>query len=294
MLGCELTCTSTYRFFESLSNEVISLYHLVVVTNRMLEIAIEAAVEAGRLLKINAGKVMRIERKLGQETNLVTETDKKAEELIIRKIKKRYPHHDFLAEESGSSEGDSEFRWIIDPLDGTTNFTHGMPMFCVSIGLEVKGEMTLGVVYDPNLDELFTAEKGKGAFLNKRRMSVSKTSKLIESLIVTGFPYDIRSHPEAIIRHFNNFLMEAQAVRRLGSAALDLCYVAAGRFDGYWENTLNPWDMAAGVLLLEEAGGLFTDFLGFPTTIYKKQVLATNRILHDQMIAVLKKGMGKD
>ncbi len=294
MLGCELTCTSTYRFFESLSNEVISLYHLVVVTNQMLEIAIEAAVEAGRLLKINAGKVMRIERKLGQETNLVTETDKKAEELIIRKIKKRYPHHDFLAEESGSSEGDSEFRWIIDPLDGTTNFTHGMPMFCVSIGLEVKGEMTLGVVYDPNLDELFTAEKGKGAFLNKRRMSVSKTSKLIESLIVTGFPYDIRSHPEAIIRHFNNFLMEAQAVRRLGSAALDLCYVAAGRFDGYWENTLNPWDMAAGVLLLEEAGGLFTDFLGFPTTIYKKQVLATNRILHDQMIAVLKKGMGKD
>ena len=293
MLGCEFTCTSTYRFFESLSNQLIFLYHLVVVTNQMLEIAIEAAVEAGRLLKINAGKVMHIDRKLGQETNLVTETDKKAEEIIIRKIKKRYPHHDFLAEESGGSEEKSEYKWIIDPLDGTTNFTHGLPIFCVSIGLEVKGEMTLGVVYDPNLDELFTVEKGKGAFLNKRRMIVSKTSKLIESLIVTGFPYDIRSRPETILTHFNNFLLEAQAVRRLGSAALDLCYVAAGRFDGFWESTLNPWDMAAGVLLLEEAGGLFTDFLGFPTTIYKKQVLATNRIIHDQMIAVLKKGMGK-
>ncbi|HWP82383.1 MAG TPA: inositol monophosphatase family protein [Bacteroidota bacterium] len=256
----------------------------------MIDLAIEAALEAGRFLKMNIGKVKQIERKYDQETNLVTELDRKSEEIIIRTIKKRYAQHDFLAEESGSHQKESEYRWIIDPLDGTTNFTHGLPIFCVSIGLEVRGELTLGVVYDPNLDELFTVEKGKGAFLNSRPIHVSTTAKLQQSLVVTGFPYDIKENPHNAIQHFSNFLVEAQAVRRLGSAALDLCYVACGRFDGYWEVFLNPWDMAAGVLLLQEAGGKWTDFRGFPTTIYNHNVLVSNGLIHEQMVEVLKRG----
>ena len=256
----------------------------------MLELAIEAAVDAGRFLKRSVGKFKQVDRKLGQETNLVTEIDRKAEEMIIGRIRQRYPQHDVLGEEFGAQDLQSEYKWVIDPLDGTTNFTHGLPIFCVSVGLERKGELVLGVVYDPNFDELFTAEKGKGAFLNNRRIRVSTTKKLGESLLVTGFPYDIKSRSDGIVKHFENFLKEGQAVRRLGSAALDLCYVAAGCFDGYWENSLNPWDMAAGVLLVQEAGGWVTDFRGFPTTIYQKPVLATNGVIHEQMIEVLGRG----
>jgi myo-inositol-1(or 4)-monophosphatase len=255
----------------------------------MLQIAIEAALEAGKYLKINVGKIRHIERKAGQETNLVTEIDKKAEETIIRRIKKHFLSHDFLCEESGAAEIKSEYRWIIDPLDGTVNYTHGLPIFCVSIGLEHKGNIVLGVVYDPSLDELFAAEKGKGARLNKKRIEVSKSAKLIESLVVTGFPYTVNKNPEPDITHFRNFVVEAQAVRRLGSAALDLSYVACGRFDGFWEGSLNPWDMAAGVLLVTEAGGKWTDYRGFPSNVYNKQMLATNGLIHEQMIGVLKK-----
>jgi len=155
--------------------------------------------------------------------------------------------------------------------------------------LEYKGEIILGVVYDPSLDELFTAEKGKGAWLNKKRIEVSKTTKLIESLIVTGFSYDVNERPEPAITHFRNFLAEAQAIRRLGSAALDLCYVASGRFDGFWEGVIRPWDMAAGVLIVIEAGGTWTDFRGFPSSVYKEEILATNGLVHEQMVGVLKK-----
>jgi myo-inositol-1(or 4)-monophosphatase len=243
----------------------------------MLQIAIEAALEAGKYLKKNIGKIRHIERKEGQETNLVTEIDKKAEETIIRKIKKHFPSHDFLGEESGSAEIKSEYRWIIDPLDGTVNYTHGLPIFCVSIGLEHKGDIVLGVVYDPSLDELFTAEKGKGARLNKKHIQVSKTSKLIESLVVTGFPYTANKNPEPDI------------TRRLGSAALDLSYVACGRFDGFWEGSLRPWDMAAGVLFVTEAGGKWTDYQGVPSNVYNQQMLATNGLIHEQMMVVLKK-----
>lgn len=255
----------------------------------MIQLATEAALEAGRFLKMSVGKIKHIERKQGQELNLVTEIDKKSEEMIIRKIKQRYPHHDFLAEESGSHEQRSDYKWVIDPLDGTTNFTHGFPMFCVSIALEVKGEVVLGVVYDPNADELYSAEKGKGATLNGKPIRVSTVSKLIESILVTGFPYTIKDDPDEILRHFGNFLVEAQAIRRLGSAALDLCYVAAGRLDGFWESSLNPWDMAAGVLIVEEAGGKFTDYRGFPSSIYKKQLLATNGLIHEHMVGILGK-----
>lgn len=257
----------------------------------MIQTAIEAALEAGRFLKMSVGKFKHVERKEGQETNLVTEIDRRSEEIIITKIKQRYPHHDFLAEESGSHAVQSEYRWIIDPLDGTLNFTHGFPIFCVSLALEVKGEIVLGVIYDPNMEELYSAEKGRGALLNNKPIRVSTTRTLIESMLVTGFPYTIRNNPDNAVQHFNNFLMEAQAIRRLGSAALDLCYVAAGRFDGFWEVALNPWDMAGGVLILEEAGGKYTDFRGFPTDIYHKQLLVSNGVIHNQMVAVLKKGM---
>ncbi len=257
----------------------------------LLNLAAETALEAGRFLRMSVGKIKSVERKHGQETNLVTEIDKNAEAMIIDRIKRRFPHHDFLGEESGSHAAKSDHKWIIDPLDGTTNFTHGLPIFCVSIGLEVAGELKLGAVYDPNQEELFAAERGNGAWLNNRRIRVSKTSRLIESLIVTGFPYNVRENPYNATEHFKNFLMAAQAVRRLGSAAMDLCYVAAGRFDGFWEVTLNPWDMAAGLVILEEAGGKFTDFRGFPSTIYKPNVLASNGLVHDQMVDVLKKGM---
>lgn len=257
----------------------------------MLQLAVDAALEAGKFLKMNIGKIRHIEHKQGEERNLVTEIDKKAEELIIDKIRKRYPNHNFLGEESGTHKAVSDYKWIIDPLDGTTNFTHGLPIFCTSIALEYKGEILLGAIYDPNPDELFTAEKSKGAYLNNRRIHVSQARRLMESLIVTGFPYDIKENPYNAVQHFSNFLMQCQAVRRLGSAALDLSYVACGRFDGFWEVTLNPWDMAAGVLIVQEAGGKFTNFKGFPSDIYTPNVLATNGFIHEQMVEVLRKGL---
>ncbi|MFH0990630.1 MAG: inositol monophosphatase family protein [bacterium] len=258
----------------------------------MLKVAIQAALEAGRFLKENVGRIKQIERKHGQETNLVTEIDRKAEEIIITMIKQSYPDHDFLGEESGSHQAPSEYRWVIDPLDGTTNYTHGFHIYCVSIGLEVRGEIVLGAIYDPTLNELFSAERGKGAFLNGKSIHVSGVSSLIDSMLVTGFPYIIKQNPDHAIEHFNNFLMEAQALRRLGSAAIDMCYVASGKFEGFWEVALNPWDMAAGMVIIEEAGGKITDFHGNPTTIYSKQILASNGIVHNQLMAVLKKGMG--
>jgi myo-inositol-1(or 4)-monophosphatase len=259
----------------------------------MIQLAIEAALEAGKFLKQSVGNIKQIETKLGQETNLVTEIDKKSEELIIGMIKKRYPEHDFLAEESGSHDKTSEFRWIIDPLDGTLNFTHGVPLYSVSIAVERRGEIIAGVIYEPNLGEMFAAEKGKGAFLNQKPIHVSKVNRLIESMVVTGFPYTIRDNPDNAVQHFVNILMQAQGIRRLGSAAVDLAYVACGRFDGFWEVSLNAWDMAAGVLILQEAGGRFTNFRGEPSNIYKKQVLASNGHIHDALVEVLGRGLEK-
>lgn len=258
----------------------------------MLNVAIEAAKEAGKYLKYNVGRVRTIEMKKGEERNLVSEIDKGSEEKIIKIIKRHYPNHAILAEESGALDASSDYKWVIDPLDGTTNYLHGLPVYCVTLGIEYKGEIVAGVVYDPNLDELFTAEKGAGAYLNGKRMRVSQRARLIESLLVTGFPYDIAQNPDNAIGHFVNFLVEGQGLRRLGSAALDLSYVAAGRFDGFWEVNLNPWDMAAGVLFVREAGGRVTDFIGGESTIYKKQVLASNGNIHDAMLAVLAKGFG--
>ncbi len=252
----------------------------------MLNIAIEAAKEAGKFLKFSVGKVKNIETKKGEERNLVSEIDRNAEKKIIDIIKRHHPSHGILAEESGGS-GSSDYVWVIDPLDGTTNFLHGLPIFCVSIGLQYKGELIAGVVYDPNLDELFTAEKGSGAYLNGRRLHVSKSSELIQSLLVTGFPYDIASNPDNTIERFVNVLVKAQAVRRLGSAALDLSYVAAGRLDGFWETNLNPWDMAAGILFVREAGGVVTDFSGADSTIHTPHMLASNGRLHQALLNIL-------
>lgn len=257
-----------------------------------LNFAIEVAKEAGRFLKINIGKVRNIQTKK-EEINLVTEIDKESEKKIVELIKSKFPHHQILAEESGEMKSESDYKWIIDPLDGTTNYTHSFPIFCVSIALEYKGEVILGVIYDPNLDELFWAEKGKGAFLNNKKISVSKTDKLIKSMLATGFPYNVRENPDNCIEHFVNFLMEAQAIRRLGSAALDLAYVACGRLDGFWEVNLNPWDVAAGKIIIEEAGGKITDFYGSKFSIYTKGVLASNGLIHEQMLEVIKRGLNK-
>ena len=256
----------------------------------MLQVAIEAAKEAGKFLKYSVGRVKNIEVKQGEERNLVSEIDKGSEAKIIGIIRRHYPNHAILAEESGASDTSSDYKWVIDPLDGTTNFLHGLPIFNVTIGVEYKGEIVAGVVYDPNLDEMFTAEKGSGAYLNGKRLKVTTSSALIDSLLVTGFPYNIAQNPENAIGHFVNFLVEARGLRRLGSAALDLSYVAAGRFDGFWEVNLNPWDMAAGILLVREAGGRVTDFAGQESTIYKKQVLASNNAIHEAMLRVLSKG----
>lgn len=259
----------------------------------MIKLAIEAALEAGKFLKQSVGNIKNVETKLGQETNLVTEIDKKSEELIIGMIRKKYPDHDFLAEESGNHNQKSEYRWIIDPLDGTLNFTHAVPLYSVSIAVEHRGEIIAGVVYEPNLGELFTAEKGKGAFLNQKPIHVSKVDRLIESMLVTGFPYTIRDNPNNAVQHFVNMLMKAQGIRRLGSAAVDLAYVACGRFEGFWEVSLSPWDMAAGVLLVQEAGGRFTDFHGKTSSVYGKPVLATNGLVHDSLVEILERGLSE-
>ncbi len=254
----------------------------------MITVAIEAARTAGKYLRQHLGRARDIQQKGGEEKNLVTEVDRHSEEIIIGIISKHYPQHDILAEESGSKpKRTSDYRWIIDPLDGTTNFTHGFPVFSVSIGVEYKGAIIAGVIYDPNFDEIFTAERGKGAALNGKRMRVSAIGDLGRSMLVTGFPYNITENPNRAIEHFVQFLMASQAVRRMGSAAIDLAYVAAGRYEGFWEVALNPWDMAAGALLVEEAGGRLTDFSGKPFSIYRKEILATNGLVHAAMMEVL-------
>lgn len=234
------------------------------------------------------GRAVRVTDK--SELELVTESDLAAEKLIIDRIKTYHPRHAILAEESGASppaaEGQSEWRWIIDPLDGTTNYAHGYPTFCVSIGLEHAGRMELGVVYDPMRDEMFSAERGQGASLNGRRIQVSTASNLASALLCTGFPYDVRERSE-FARHFANFIMNAQGVRRDGAAALDLAYVACGRFDGFWEEGLKPWDVAAGSLMVEEAGGRVSKYGGEPLSIYTPPILASNGLLHEQMMRVL-------
>jgi myo-inositol-1(or 4)-monophosphatase len=254
--------------------------------DRLLEIAVSASQEAGTLLLKYAGDGFHIEYK--NPINLVTDADRAAEQCIIDRIKVHFPTHRFLAEERGHIEkGQSPYLWIIDPLDGTTNFAHGYPAYCVSIGLEYEGRCVLGAVFDPSRNELFTAIEHRGAQLNGRPIHVSNTMTLDSSLLVTGFAYDIRETSRNNLDHFSNFALKAQGLRRTGSAALDLCYVAAGRFDGFWEVRLHPWDMAAGSVIAREAGGRLTDFSGKDLSIYGQELVASNGLIHDAMLAVL-------
>jgi myo-inositol-1(or 4)-monophosphatase len=221
------------------------------------------------------------------EINIVTEADRISEELIMGMISRRFPQHGILTEESPETLNSSEFRWIIDPLDGTTNYAHAYPVFAVSIALEAAEEIILGAVYNPMSNELFVAEKGNGAYLNGRRLCVSSTESLSRSLLATGFPYDIRTDMNNNMNYFKSMAFCAQAIRRAGSAALDLAFVAAGRFDGFWELKLAPWDTAAGWLIVEEAGGVVTNLAGGPYNVHSPNILAANGLIHAEMVRIL-------
>jgi myo-inositol-1(or 4)-monophosphatase len=252
----------------------------------LLATAIQAAELAGMVLLEHAQSGFRIDYKAA--IDLVTDADRRAEERIVQTIRSAHPSHRILAEERGQDGAmDSPYQWIVDPLDGTTNFAHGFPFYSVSIGLEYAGECILGVVLDPVRHELFTAELGLGASLNGDRIRVSTTTTLDKSLLVTGFAYDIRETPNNNLDHFSRISLRAQGVRRTGSAALDLCYVACGRFDGYWEVKLNPWDMAAGIVILREAGGVVSSFTKGEFSLYGQELVATNGHIHDHLLGAL-------
>jgi myo-inositol-1(or 4)-monophosphatase len=250
------------------------------------------AIEAGALIREFYEKGVATEYK--GEADIVTEADRASEQLIVERLHSRFPTHGVFGEEGSRNQMDSEYRWYIDPVDGTTNFAHGYPVFCVSIGLEHRpkglapdrdGQIVAGIIYDPTRNELFVTEKGKGAYLNGRRIQVSRTATLSESLLATGFPSRKR-HQNPNIHFYQEITLRSHGVRRAGSAALDLSYVACGRFDGYWEFNLNPWDVAAGALLVTEAGGTITYFDGSPFKLESKQILASNGLIHKELMTV--------
>ena len=252
------------------------------------EVLYEATREAGKIISDYFQGSFTVDNKEGIN-NLVTEVDKHSEKRIIEIIRKHYPTHSRISEEVGEMIQDSPYQWIIDPIDGTVNFAHGIPLCCVSIGLKHNEDLILGAVYNPMMNELFFAEKGKGAFLNDKPISVSTKSDFRKACLVTGFPYkwpDSKEHP---IRVFERFIMEGLPVRRLGSAAIDLCWVACGRFDGFWEYNLSSWDVAAGYLIVQEAGGRITNFEGDAYSVFDKETLATNGHIHEEMLRLIRK-----
>lgn len=256
----------------------------------------EALCRGGAILKNGFEQPKSIRYK--SSANLVTKTDRALELAIAKIIRKKFPHHMILGEEMGlrqagkspvGAQGAAQPKWIIDPIDGTTNFAHGLPLACVSIAFESEGEIKLGGVFNPLMNELFLAEKGRGATLNGKSICVSSVKTLKESLLVTGFPYGGKTKMPYYLRFFESFTFKTHGVRRLGSAAIDLCYVACGRLDGFWEFNLNVWDIAAGYLILKEAGGRLTDFHGNPINIYGKELLASNNRIHGSMLNVIRK-----
>lgn len=255
-------------------------------TEFYLKAAIEAAREAGQMLRENLDASREIIYK--GEVDLVTNFDNQSQQMIFDRLVEYFPDHDFVAEEGLDQKKGSAYRWIFDPLDGTTNYAHRFPFFSVSIALEFNGQIICGVVYDPMRDETFSGTKGNGAFLNSDRIKVSALNELDKSLLATGFPYDLRESEENNITHFNHFVTRAQAIRRCGSAALDLCYVACGRFDGFWELKLKSWDVAAASLIVQEAGGHLTDFKNKEFSIHSHETLGTNGLIHQQMLDVLR------
>jgi len=252
-----------------------------------LSLALQAALQSGELLRKKFGTEFKVSSKEGRH-NLVTECDKASEKMIIDTIHKSFPHHAILAEESGASAQKNEVTWIIDPLDGTVNFAHSIPVFSVSIAVAIGDKVVSGVVYQPMTHEIFFAEKGKGSFLNGTRLSVSPTTSLEKAILSTGFPYNVNENPLNCIDTFAKLTRLGLPIRRLGSAAIDLSYVAAGRFDAYWEVTLHPWDVAAGQLIVEEAGGKVTDYAGNPRSLFSTgPILSSNGKLHQQMSKAL-------
>jgi myo-inositol-1(or 4)-monophosphatase len=249
------------------------------------QFAIDLAHKSGFLLKEKFNNTHKIQYK--GDIDIVTEADKMSEDLIIDAIKRNFPDHGILSEESPAITGTGKLRWIIDPLDGTTNYSHGYPVFCVSIALENEGTIVLGVIYDPMREDMFVAVRGEGAYLNDKKLNVSRTDNISRSLLATGFPYDIRESKENNLDYFNAMATKVQAIRRAGSAALDLAYLAAGRFDGFWELKLKPWDTAAGCLLVTEAGGVISDIAGQKWHLQSPNLLASNGLIHEQMIKVL-------
>jgi myo-inositol-1(or 4)-monophosphatase len=251
----------------------------------LLARATELAREAGALQRQRLWQPLAIEHK--GEIDLVTEVDRACEDLLVGGLRSSFPKHDFLAEENVYAGSGSRCTWIIDPLDGTTNFAHGFPWFAVSIGLEMDGEIVLGVVYHTMMDEMFTAIRGEGAFVNGTPLRVSTRSPLRASLLASGFPYDSATDRENNFAHFVNFQMNARGIRRAGAAALDLAYVAAGRLDGFWEAKLKPWDVAAGTLLVREAGGVVTGFGGEDYSVHQHRIVASNGLIHGEMVEML-------
>jgi myo-inositol-1(or 4)-monophosphatase len=252
-----------------------------------LTTAVEAVVHAGDVMMSRVGTLVRIDKK--GAIDIVTEVDVAIERHFRDTIAARFPDHAILGEEMGGSATPPPGPcWVFDPIDGTTNFAHGLPIFCASVALEVNGTAEVAAVYDPTRRELYTAERGGGAFLNGRRLQVSSVETLVDAVLVTGFPYDVHERVEEIVGLFGAFVGRARAVRRLGSAALDLCYVAAGRLDGFWESDLKAWDIAGGSLIVDEAGGRISTMAGEPFSSRAGQVLATNGLLHDGMLSVIR------
>jgi myo-inositol-1(or 4)-monophosphatase len=255
----------------------------------ILALAKRVAREAGRIQRERYEGEFEIYTK-SAVIDLVTDVDRACEQLIVEAIQNERPGDAILAEEGGGTDDpNADWRWVIDPLDGTTNYAHGYPRFCVSIGIEHRGAATVGVVYDPLLDELFSAVRGHGAMLNDRPLGVSENAQLDHAMLATGFAYDVHRSTDDNLNHFAAFAKTVQAIRRDGSAALNLCYVAAGRFDGFWELKLHPWDVAAGLLIVEEAGGRTSDFSGHQGCTSGRETVASNAHLHEAMLEILKR-----
>ena len=250
-----------------------------------LATAIEAVIRAGDLQMAKFGTGIRVEKK--GAIDLVTEVDLEVERMFRALVAERFPDHDVLAEEMDVASRGARHRWVFDPLDGTTNFAHGVPIFCASLALEIDGRAVVAAVYDPNRQELFTAEAGVGSWLNGRRLQVSTNATVLESMLVTGFPYNVHEKADAFVKVFAQVLKTARAIRRLGSAAIDISWVAAGRMDGFWEANLKPWDTRAAALILEEAGGKVTGMDGAVWNPDGGHILATNGLIHDEILRII-------
>ena len=256
----------------------------------LLNVMVQAAMKAGRSLSRDFGEVQNLQVSMKGPADYVSQADRKAEEIVFSELSKARPAYSFLMEERGGVAGeDDQHRWIVDPLDGTTNFLHGLPMFSVSIALERQGQLAAAVVYNPAMDELYTAERGGGAFMNDRRLRVAARSKLADAVIGTGIPHLGRGSHGNYLIELRHAMGEVAGIRRLGSAALDLAYVAAGRLDGFWEHALSPWDIAAGILMIREAGGFVTDFDGGSAMFDSGSVVAGNEAIHRALIKTVKK-----